>query len=257
MKRLVTIGILCFLQLLCTRHPSSFGCDAFQFILNAHTKRCFREDVPFGMKAVFTYTIAQGSGAMPVNVRVTDGLDHEVQARAEADHGVITFQVPSSVPDELSHDDHDESESASERLFRLFPDAVGDNRLPYLFCFEHPRWLHLPHLTSSSVPKRRIIFSVAYGVHAKGKEFYDELAKEKHLSNTEELFRVVEDRVTDIVRLVDEMRQRETLMGDLTQRTTLTVSLYSAFACLAISVGALYTSYWTVQFLAKDKRRIR
>lgn len=234
-------------------------CDAIQFFLEARTKRCFREDVPLNTDVVFTYTIAQGSGAMPVNVMIIDAFARKVGERNEADHGVITFHTPKHIPDGSDGNKwsirDDDRQDDSDRLYRLYPDAVGDNRLPYFFCFEHPRSLYIPRLSMrDSVVKRRVIFTVTHGLQSRGKKFYDDLAKEKHLSTTEELFHEVEDRVTDIVRLIDEMSQREKHMSQMTEKNSKAVALYSALACLAITIGALYTSYWTLRFLSRDKR---
>lgn len=238
-----------------------------QFFLESHTKKCFREDIPLGMNTVFTYTVAQGSGAMAVNVYVTNGLEKQISYRPEADHGVITFQSsPASSNDRNRGGNsnnnwairNEDNENEMDRLMKEYPETVGDKRLPFFFCFEHPRSLHLPHLSlHGSSPKRRIIFTVNFGIHARGQKYYDELAKEKHLSSTEELFRVVDDRVNDIVRLIDEMRQRDARMQYASETTSRSVVMYSALACLAISVGAVYTSFWTLNYLGRDKRRVR
>lgn len=259
--------------------------DAIQFFLDTHTRRCFREDIPASMNAVFTYTIAQGSGAMPVRVSVHDVLDNDVSKRDSADHGVITFDTPSSIPDllqqvsahrstlathrstwSLSRDDVDSNTNTNTHNHdTLMNDATdkllstGDGRIPYLFCFQHDakRRLFAGHASGGKV-QRRIIFDVKYGADARGQQYYDELAKEKHLSSTQELFQVVDDRVNQIVRLIDEMRLRENHRLNVTQTTSRTVSLYSLLACISVTLGAIYTSYWTLQFIAvKTKRRPR
>lgn len=232
-------------------------CNGIQFFLEARTRRCFREDVPLKTNAIFTYTIAQGEGTMPVTVKVTNALEHKIAERQEADHGVLTFQTPERFPNAQEGTNwalrDDDKQDDSDRLFRQFPDAIGDDRLPYFFCFEHPRSLRLGLSMRESPIKRRIIFEVKYGAQSHTQQFYDDLAKEKHLSNTEELFRVVEDRVTEIVRLVDEMRQRERRMSKVTERTSQAVANYSALACFAIIFGGIYTSYCVIRFLRKDK----
>lgn len=228
-------------------HPA----QGYQFILESRRKRCFQEDIPLGTEALFTYTIAQGSGAMPVNVRVTDALGREEYKHPEADHGTRTVRVPDRFPsykgaNEWSIRDDDKGDDV-DNLFRQYPDAVGDNRMPYFFCFEHPSSIHLPLLAvRDTAPRRRIIFSVKYGTETRGREFYDDLAKEKHLSSTEEMFRVVEDRVSEVIRKIDEMRQREHVMDLASTRTSRLVVLYGVLACVAISVGAVFTSYATI-----------
>lgn len=220
-----------------------------------------------------------------MRVFVHDVLNKEVSKREAADHGVISFETPSSINDlveqvssrrenaaqhhntwSLSKDDEanprrDDALMSDGADKLLSTDSLGDRRIPYMFCFQHdssssrrlfPRLKHAEH------SRRRVIFTVAFGANAKGQQYYDELAKEKHLSSTEELFQVVDDRVNEIVRLIDEMRQREYRMKYVTETTTQTVSMYSLLACITITIGAMYTSYWTLQFIAvKTKRRLR
>lgn len=233
--------------------------EGYQFILESRSKRCFREDIPLGTEALFTYTIAQGSGDMTVNVRVTDALGKEQHKHVEADHGSPTVRVPERFPtyrgqNEWSIRDDDKGDGA-DALMRQYPDAVGDNRMPYFFCFEHPTSLHLPRLSSrENAVRRRVIFDVKYGTESRGKEFYDELAKEKHLTTTEEMFHVVEDRVSEVIRKIDEMRQREHVMDYMSAKTSQLVGLYGVLACVAIGVGAVFTSHATLSAANQDKR---
>lgn len=235
--------------------------NALQFFLQARSRKCFREDIPLSTDALLTYTIAQGSGDMPITLRVTDVSGAIVHERRAADHGVVSFSAPDAIPHvhekantwALRDDDHDEDDAG---LLRVIPGAVGDNRVPYSVCFEHPRTLHLPRLTGrDAVPRRRVIFTLKYGTQSRGQEFYDKLAKEKHLSSTEELFRVVEDRVGEIVRGIDELRQRELRITHMAHNTSRGVVGYSILACITIVVGAVYASSATASFLSKKKVR--
>lgn len=231
----------------------------YQFILEAKSKRCFREDIPLGTEALFTYTIAQGNGEMAVNVFVIDAMDKEQHKHIGADHGSPTIRAPHQFPTYRGHNEwsirDDDKGDGADALMRRYPDAVGDNRMPYFFCFEHRSSLHLPRLSSrDGTMHRRVIFDVKYGTESRGKEFYDELAKEKHLSTTEEMFHVVEDRVSEVIRKIDEMRQREHVMDYMSTKTSLLVGLYGVLACVAIGVGAVFTSYATLSAADQDKR---
>lgn len=233
--------------------------QGYQFVLEAKSRRCFREDIPLGSEALFTYTIAQGGGEMAVNVRVTDALGKEQHRHLEADHGAPTIRVPDQFPTYHGHNEwsirDDDKGDGADTLMRQYPDAVGDNRMPYFFCFEHRSSLHLPLLSSrDGTVRRRVIFDVKYGAETRGKKFYDDLAKEKHLSNTEEMFHVVEDRVSEVIRKIDEMRQREHVMDYMSAKTSQLVGLYGVLACVAIGVGAVFTSYATLNAANQDKR---
>lgn len=151
----------------------------------------------------------------------------------------------------MHDDDRDEQDDA---YWRAMPEGAGDDRVTYRFCFEHESPLGLPHWSfRGKTIRRRVIFDVKSGSDAKTMEYYDKLAKEKHLSTTEELFRVVEDRVSDIVRLIDEMRQRELRLDHMTVKTNRVVVWYSVLTCLAIAVGAWLTSYGTFKQLSRQK----
>lgn len=246
-----TVLLLC---VICTSWQAQQG-EALQFFLEARTKRCFKEDIPLSTDAVFSYTIAQGTGAMPVAVRVMDINGKRIHERDEADHGVFTIRAPDDKPAVKEHGnwalrDEDKEEEA---FFRNNPDAL-DNRVPYVFCFEHVG-SYMPRLSrGESGTKRRVLFEVKFGAGSHDQGFYDKLAKEKHLSSTEELFRVVEDRVTDIVRLIDEMRQRDMRMAIISARTSRSVAWYSILACAVIAAGAAFASYSSLKFLRVEKR---
>eukprot|EP00177_Eucheuma_denticulatum_P008149 GFKZ01014840.1.p1 GENE.GFKZ01014840.1~~GFKZ01014840.1.p1 ORF type:complete len:252 (-),score=14.92 GFKZ01014840.1:409-1164(-) len=232
---------------------------SFQFYLDAKSRKCFREDLPLSMESVFKYTVAQGEGDMPIALRITDSLGHLVHEKGNIDHGVFTFRTPDSLPGLRENKDRwalhdDERDEEDDAYWRANPGGAGDNRLSYRFCFEHSTTMGLPNLSFGGRAMRRtVIFSILAGPDTKTMEYYDKLAKEKHLSSTEELFRVVEDRVSDIVRLIDEMRQRELRLDHMSVKTNRTVLWYSLFTCLTIAAGALATSYGTFRQLSRQK----
>lgn len=225
----------------------------FQFFLPAKTKKCFREDVPLSTDAALTYTVAQGDGEMHISLRVTDMTGTVMHSKDSIDHGVFSFRSPDRIPgveekgNWALHDD--EKDEDDEEYFRAVPGGAGDDRVSYRFCFEHSAGISL----RGGNLRRRIIFQVRSGSDAKTMEYYDKLAKEKHLSSTEELFRVVEDRVSDIVKAIDEMRQRELRLKHLTSKTNGTVFWYSFLACFSIFIGALISSFGTFQHLHREK----
>lgn len=228
---------------------------SFQFILDSKTRKCFREDIPLRSDASITYTVAQGDGDMPISLRITDSSGHIVHHKDGIDHGVFSFRSPNALPGvaerdgwALKDDDQDENDNAYWNNAGV--DAAGDDRMSYRFCFEH---VGVGISLRSRAMKRRVIFDVKSGNDVKTMEYYDKLAKEKHLSTTEELFRVVEDKVSDIVRHIDEMRQRELRMDHAGTRTSNIVAWYSAMACGAIVMGAAVTSYATFKTLHREK----
>lgn len=231
---------------------------SFQFYLEAKSRKCFREDIPLATEAILTYNIAQGDGEMPINLRITDATGRLIHQKQGIDHGVFTFQAPDQIPGvrekdswALHDDDRDEDDAA---YWRAMPEGAGDNRVTYRFCFQHVSPLGLPHWSlGGRTIRRRVIFNIKAGADAKTIEYYDRLAKEEHLSSTEELFRVVEDHVSDIVRLIDEMRQRELRLDHMTVETNRVVVWYSILTCLAIALGAWFTSYGTFRQLSRQK----
>lgn len=231
---------------------------SFQFFLEAKTRKCFREDIPLRMDAIFTYNVAQGEGDMPISLRISDSTGRVIYDKLNVDHGVYSFRTPDQIPGVNEkdgwalHDDERDEEDAA--YWRANPDGAGDDRVSYRFCFEHFTHLGLPKLSfGGKTAKRKVIFEVKSGVDTRTLEYYDKLAKEKHLSSTEELFRVVEDRVSDIVRLIDEMRQRELRLDHLTSNTTRLVHWYSVLTCFSIIIGAGLTSYGTFNQLKRRK----
>lgn len=228
---------------------------SFQFFLEAKSRKCFREDVPLRTDATLTYTVAQGDGDMPIMLRVTNAAGAVIHQKDSIDHGVFSFRSPDRIRGvaerdswALKDDENDEDDDAYWN--NAGPDAVGDDRVSYRFCFEHAG--SGISLRGKTV-KRRVIFDVKAGSGAKTMEYYDKLAKEEHLSSTEELFRVVEDRVSDIVRLIDEMRQRELRLDHMSSKTDRIVAWYSALACGAIATGAALSSYVTFKTLHREK----
>lgn len=231
--------------------------NGYQFYLDAKQKKCFKEDIPLSADARFTYTITQGDGEMPVTVRLLDMSGNVLFSKESADHGLFTFRSPDTIPGlseknswALHDDEHDEDD---DTYFRKLPEGAGDNRMPFVVCFQNPPASMFHLSVHATHPKRRILFSIKYGAESKTMQDYDKLAKEKHLSSTEELFRIVEDRVSEIVRMVDEMRERELRMNHLTVRTTNTVTWYSIFTCICIAIGAVYSSHATFNYLSRRK----
>lgn len=227
-------------------------------MLDWKTKKCFREDIPLSSDNLFTYTVAQGDGEMPIDLRISDIAGKAIHTRAAIDHGLFTFRSPDTIPGVKErgnwalHDDAKDEDDDS--YWRAVPDGAGDNRVSYVFCFEHAYTLGLPRLGRRGQPfRRKIIFDIRSGADSKTMEYYDKLAKEKHLSTTEELFRVVEDRVSDIVRLIDEMRQRELRLDHITGKTNRMVGMYCTLACLTIAIGAGISSYATFKHLSRQK----
>lgn len=228
---------------------------SLQFFLESKSRKCFREDIPLHTDATLTYTVAQGDGEMPISLRVTTAAGSVVHQKDSIDHGVFSFRSPDRIPGvaerdswALKDDDRDEDDDAY--WSKAGPDAAGDDRVSYRFCFAHAG--SGISLRGKTV-KRRVIFDVKAGSDARTMEYYDKLAKEKHLSSTEELFRVVEDRVSDIVRLIDEMRQRELRLDHMSTKTNRIVAWYSALACGAIAAGAALSSYVTFKTLHREK----
>lgn len=229
--------------------------QSFQFVLESKTRKCFREDIPLRSDATITYTVAQGDGDMPISLRITDSTGRIVLHKDAIDHGVFSFRSPNSLPGVAERDswalkDDEDDEDDAAYWNKAGPDAAGDDRTSYRFCFEH---VAAGISLRAQAMKRRVIFDVKSGNDVRTMEYYDKLAKEKHLSSTEELFRVVEDKVSDIVRLIDEMRQRELRMAHLSSRTSRVVAWYSALACVAITTGAVITSVATFKTLHREK----
>lgn len=229
-----------------------------QFSLEAKSKKCFKEDIPLNTDALFSYTVAQGDGDMPVSIRISDVEGKVILSRSSVDHGIFSFRSLDRIPGVKEKDNwalhDDDKDEDDEAYFRALPDGAGDNRVPYIFCFDNRPSLHLPRLSlRAQVPRRKILFSVRAGAESKTAEYYDDLAKEKHLSSTEELFRVVEDRVSDVVRLVDEMRQRELRLDHINHQTERVVTWYSILTCVLIGVGALFSSHFTFKHLSREK----
>lgn len=218
---------------------------AYQFEMRAHTRRCFREDIPLSTAARLTYKVAQGPGDMAVSVRVEDATGRLLHRKTGADHGVFSFVAPDRAPGRPSWAREDVGEE-------YYVNDAGDDRAAYSFCFEHARGLHMPKI-SGGVVSRRVLFDVRFGAESKTEEDYDLLAKEKHLSSTEELFKAVEERVADVVKRIDEMRLRETRMSRLNKRTQRSVLFYSLFACAVIAGAAAAASWASIRQLRKAK----
>lgn len=231
-------------------------CSTLQFILYEKSKSCFKEDFPLSTDVKFTYNVAQGDGEMPVNIYILDENQNTILSRKSVDHGVHGFKTPSKLPATriknewtMHDDDKPEANFASD-------DDLGDNHLTYSFCFEHRGSVHLPHLSfRSKTQQRRVLFEINSGADMKDTAYYESLAKEKHLTSTEELFQVVEDRVSEIVRLIDEMQQRGQQMDHLSSRTTNSVTVYNILSCTIILVAAFIASHSTIAFFWKSKMR--
>ncbi|KAI0566645.1 hypothetical protein FGB62_7g530 [Gracilaria domingensis] len=194
---------------------------------------------------------------MPVSVRVMDMTGKVILVRQAVDHGVFTFQSPDKIPNVPQKNDWSlrDEDTDDDAYFRAIPGGAGDNRVPYMFCFEHVSSLHFPHLqVHGRAQERQIIFGIKTGADTKNMEYYDKLAKERHLTTTEESFHIVEDRVSEIVRLVDEMRERELRMDHMNRRTQRMITAYAVITCISIAAGAAYSSYVTFKHLHQEKR---
>ncbi|CAN8072788.1 unnamed protein product [Agarophyton chilense] len=231
--------------------------NAFQFILPEKTRKCFQEDVPLSTKILFTYTVAQGTGEMPVSLRIMDMTGKAIVVRQAIDHGLFAFRSPDRIPNVPQRNDWSlrDDDTDDDAYFRAIPDGAGDNRVRYTFCFEHASSLHFPHLrVHGHAQERQIIFSIKSGTDAKTLEYYDKLAKEWQLTTTEKAFHIVEDSVSEIVRLVDEMRERELRVDHINKRTQRMVTMYAILTCTLIAAGAVYSSYATFTHLSQEKR---
>lgn len=253
-------------KVMCSKHVSASACVllfialsgsalGYQFLIEGHNRRCFQEEIPLSAQVLVTYTVMQGPGEAHLSLTIKDMTGKVVLERSEIDHGKFAFTSADSLPD-LSVKDSwamKEDEETDEKYLQGAHVNAGDNRLMYSFCFELKNsGVHLPHLHSKDV-SRRISFEVRFGADAKTKQYYDELAKEKHLSSTEEMFKAVEDRVAEVVRDVDEMRDRERRMDLLNRKTQRTVIFYSVIACFTVLGGALLSSYATQNYLTRQK----
>lgn len=148
-------------------------------------------------------------------------------------------------------EDHEDETKTDDKVLRNKPED-GGNTLRYTFCFEQKATgHHMPSLHASKEPSRRIIFNVKFGTDAKTLEYYRQLAKEKHLSTTEQLFKAVEDQVSDVIKDIDDMRTRERRMDHLNKKTSALVLWYSLSACLFVVGGAVLSSFATQSFLMK------
>ncbi len=228
----------------------------YQFEIEGSARRCFEEEIPLSTKVVVTYTALQGSGEAPMSLKITNMHGAELYNRDHIMSGSFVFTTADTMPG-LSKEDSwsmKDEDAVDEKFLKAVPEGAGDNRLVHKLCFEQRlTGMHLPHLSASKDPVRRVIFDVKFGADSKTKEDYDQLAKEKHLSNTEEMFKAVEDLVSDVVKDIDEMRQRERRMDLLNRKTQNLVLWYSAFACFCVLGGALYSSYATRTFLSREK----
>lgn len=217
-------------------------------------KRCFTEDISIATKVIVTYTALQGSGEAPVSIKATAHDGTVVHVQDHITTGKFTFNSPNSVPG-LSKEELESTKDDIElerKLQRLRPDGLGDNSLRYIFCFEQRlAGHHMPSLHSQAKPTRRVILNVKFGTDARTQEYYETLAKEKHLSTTEQLFKAIEDQVSDVVRDIDEMRTRERHMVDLNKHTSALVLWYSVSACLIVVGAAAISSFATQSFLSK------
>lgn len=234
----------------------ALGAHGYTFQIEGSARRCFDEEIPLSADVVVTYTALQGIGEAPVSLRITDMSGATVHNQDHITSGKVAFKTVETLPymskeDSWSMKDDDRID---QKAMDAAPDSAGDNRLKYQFCFEQRQTgMHMPHLHAVTEPVRKIIFSIKFGADSKTKEYYDHLAKEKHLSNTEEMFKVVEDLVAGVVKEIDEMRQRERRMVLLNKKTNGIVLWYSAFACFFVIGGAFLSSYATRSFLSTEK----
>lgn len=230
---------------------------SLQFFLLAKTKKCFREDIRLGAGALLTYNVAQGDGEMHIVLSITDMTGKVIHSRDSIDHGVFSFKAPDRIPGLAEKDNwalHDDEKDENDDAYYRTVGGAGDDRVWYSFCFEHSAGMRMPSLSLRGTQwRRRIIFDIKFGSNTREMDYYEKLAKEKHLSSTEALFRVVEDRVTSIVHLIDEMRQRELRLSHLSSETNGAVFWYSMLACFSIFVGAMFSSYATVRHLSREK----
>lgn len=234
----------------------ALGAHGYQFQMEGSARRCFDEEIPLSADVLVTYTAVQGSGEATVSLKITDMNGKVIHSQDHLTSGKHGFKTADTLPymskeDSWSMKDDDRLD---QKAMDAVGDSAGDNRLKYKFCFEQRQsGMHMPHLHAVQEPLRRIIFSVNFGADSKTKEYYDQLAKEKHLSNTEEMFKVVEDLVAEVVKEIDEMRQRERRMVLLNKKTNGVVLWYSAFACFFVIGGAFISSYATRSFLSTEK----
>lgn len=230
--------------------------NGYQFIMQGATQRCFEEEIPLATNVLVTYTVLQGTGEAPMSLKITDSQGRSLLDKDHVTSGKHVFTTADSLPN-LSRDESQsgkDDEALDDKIMRKAPDTQGDSRLKHRFCFElRQTGHHMPHLHAPKEPSRRVIFNVKFGADANTLEYYELLAKEKHLSSTENLFKAVEDLVSDVVKEIDEMRTRERRMETLNNKTRRIVLWYSAFACLIVISGALYSSSATRSFLTREK----
>lgn len=211
--------------------------------------------MPLSTKSFLKYTVAQGDGEMPVSIRVTDMTGAVIHEQKEIDHNVFSFQSLESIPGVAKHNDWAlRDDDQDDGYDRVLPDGAGDDKIPYTICFEHSAGFRVPHLSlNGSPPRRRIMMELRSGTDARTMEDYERLAKEKHLSSTEKLFSVVEDRVSTVVKGIEEMRQREGRLNHVSGKTTRVVTMYSLIACASIAAGSIFSSYATYKHLVREK----
>lgn len=137
---------------------------------------------------------------MPIRMSVYDVRYNELNKRDSADHSMITFDTPSSIPDileqvskhrstqwtrhatwSLHRDDVEPNANFQEHiLMKAATDKLvsnGDGRIPYLFCFQHNDTHERRRLFGRDLKvHRRNVFKVKFGSDAKGQQYYDELA---------------------------------------------------------------------------------
>ncbi len=217
-------------------------------------RRCFTEDIPLSSKAIVTYTVLQGIGEAPMSMKATSPKGEVLHDRDHVSSGKFAFETPDHAPgltQEESVDTKDD-DKLETKLIRNDPDGLGDNNLKYTFCFEQRlTGHHMPHLHAPKEPARRVIFNIKYGTDAKTLEYYEQLAKEKHLTSAEALFKSVEDQVYQVIHEIDEMRTRERRMDMLNRKTSSIVLWYCCSACLFVVAGALMSSFATQSVLVK------
>lgn len=241
------------LFLLCTAWSVATG---YQFRMAGASRRCFTEEIPLSTDVLVTYTVVQGTGEAPISLKITGLKGAQLYQRDYVSSGTFAFTTADRLPN-LSREESwsvKDDEALDDKMERQNRDRQGDNRIQHEFCFEQRLTGHrMPHLHARKEPSRHVIFDVKFGMDSKNVEYYEQLAKEKHLSSTEKLFKAVEDLVDEAVRDIDEMRMRERRLEMMNLKTQRVVLWYSSFACFIVVVGALLSSSATRSFLSREK----
>lgn len=228
--------------------------DGYQFMMEGAQRRCFTEDIPLSSKAIVTYTVLQGTGEAPMSMKAISHTGEVIHDRDYVSSGKFAIETPNHLPGLTKEESVDtkDDEDLEMKLIRNDPDGLGDNNLKYKFCFEQRvTGHHMPSLHAQKQPSRKVIFNVKYGSDAKTIEYYEQLAKEKHLTTAEAMFKTVEDQVYQVIHEIDEMRTRERRMDMLNRHTSSIVLWYCSSACVLVVAAAIFSSFATQSVLTK------